>query len=61
MMNLGMAHNKLHTLSRAVQGLMDIIDDQENLPEWVQEKISDAEGVLVSVWGLFTKPRRTRH
>lgn len=46
----GMAHNKLHTLSRAVQGLMDIIDDQENLPEWVQEKISDAEGMLVSVW-----------
>jgi hypothetical protein len=46
----GMAHSNLHTLSRAVKGLIDTIDDHENLPEWVQEKIAKAESMLVSVW-----------
>ena len=32
----GMAQTNLHTIARAAQGLLDTIDDKENLPEWVQ-------------------------
>ena len=46
----GMAHGNLHTIARAAQGLLDTIDDKENLPEWAQEKIAKVEGMLVSVW-----------
>lgn len=46
----GMAHGSLHTLKRAVDGLMSTIEDKENLPEWCQEKISLAEDYLVTVW-----------
>jgi hypothetical protein len=30
--------------------LLDTIDDQENLPEWVQEKIAKVEGMMVTAW-----------
>jgi len=46
----GMAESNLHTLARAVQGLMDTIDEGDNLPEWCQEKIAKAEQMLVTVW-----------
>ena len=46
----GMAYGSLHTLKRAVDGLMDTIDNKDNLPEWCQEKISLAEDYLVTVW-----------
>lgn len=46
----GMAHSNLHTLARAVEGLMDVIDEEDNLPEWCQEKIAKAEQMLVGVW-----------
>jgi hypothetical protein len=46
----GMAEGSLHTLKRAVDGLMSTIDDKDNLPEWCQEKISIAEDYLVTVW-----------
>lgn len=46
----GMAHTNLRTTARAVQGLLDTIDNRENLPEWVQEKIAKAEAMLVSAW-----------
>jgi hypothetical protein len=46
----GMAEGSLQTLKRAVDGLMNTIDDNDNLPEWCQEKISLAEDYLVTVW-----------
>jgi hypothetical protein len=46
----GMAHGNLHTIARAAQGLLDTIEDKENLPEWAQEKIAKVEGMLVAVW-----------
>jgi hypothetical protein len=46
----GMAEGSLHTLKRAVDGLMNTIDEHDNLPEWCQEKISLAEDYLVTVW-----------
>lgn len=46
----GMAETNLHTIARAAQGLLDTIDKNENLPEWVQEKIAKVEGMLVTAW-----------
>jgi hypothetical protein len=46
----GMAHTNLHTIARAAKGLLDTIDDNENLPEWVQEKIAKVEGMMTSAW-----------
>lgn len=49
----GMAQGNLHTIAQAAQGLLDTIDDQDNLPEWVQEKIAKVEGMLVNVWNYL--------
>jgi hypothetical protein len=46
----GMADNNLSTLRRAVEGLDDLIDAGDNLPEWCQEKIAVAKSMLVAVW-----------
>jgi hypothetical protein len=46
----GMADNNLETLRRAVDGLDDVINTGDNLPEWCQEKIAVAKSILVSVW-----------
>lgn len=46
----GMADNNLQTLARAVQGIDDLIDSGDNLPEWCQEKIANAKSMLVAVW-----------
>jgi hypothetical protein len=46
----GMAESNLHTLKRSVDGLLETINDGDNLPEWCQEKIAKAEMMLVSVW-----------
>ena len=46
----GMAHNQLKTIARSVKGLMDTIDDGDNLPEWVQKKLALAEDHLVTIW-----------
>lgn len=46
----GMAQGSLHTLKNAVEGLQQVIDSGDNLPEWCQEKISLAEDYLVTVW-----------
>lgn len=49
----GMAQGNLYTIAKAAQGLLDTIDDQDNLPEWVQEKIAKVEGMLVNVWNYL--------
>lgn len=46
----GMAESNLHTMARAVNGLLDTIEDNDNLPEWAQEKIAKAEMMVTSVW-----------
>jgi len=46
----GSAESNLHTIARAAQGLIDTIGENENLPEWCQEKIAKVEGMLVAVW-----------
>ena len=49
----GMAEGNLYTIAQAAQGLLDTIDDQDNLPEWAQEKIAKVEGMLVTVWNYL--------
>jgi hypothetical protein len=46
----GMADNNLETLQRAVDGIDDLIQAGDNLPEWCQEKIAVAKSMLVAVW-----------
>lgn len=46
----GMADNNIETMKRAVQGLDDLIQSGDNLPEWCQEKIAVAKNMLVAVW-----------
>lgn len=46
----GMAQSNLRTMARAVNGLLKTIKNNDNLPEWGQEKIAKAEMMLVSVW-----------
>ena len=36
----GMSYGSLHTINRAAQGLLETIKENDNLPEWCQEKIS---------------------
>ena len=49
----GMAQSNLYTIAKAAQGLLDTIDDRDNLPEWTQEKIAKVEGMLVTVWNYL--------
>jgi len=46
----GMADNNLETLERAVDGIDNLIQSGDNLPEWCQEKIAVAKSMLVTVW-----------
>jgi hypothetical protein len=46
----GMADNNLETLERAVEGIDELINAGDNLPEWCQEKIAVSKSMLVTVW-----------
>lgn len=46
----GMSDNNLETLRRAVDGIDELIQPGENLPEWCQEKIAVAKSMLITVW-----------
>jgi len=41
--------NQIHTMLRVLTHLEHALDDDENLPEWVEDKMSQAKGMLVSV------------
>ena len=49
----GMVQSNLYTIAKAAQGLLDTIDDHDNLPEWVQEKIAKVEGMMVTAWNYL--------
>jgi hypothetical protein len=55
----GMADNNLNTLERAVQGIDDLINSGDNLPEWCQEKIAVAKSMLVNVWDYMKSEEST--
>ena len=45
----GMAKDSLHTIVRHAKELESALRSQENLPEWVQEKIGQIKGMMSSV------------
>jgi hypothetical protein len=45
-----MVENNLETMRRAIEGIDEVINDKDNVPEWVQEKIAVTKSMLVSVW-----------
>ena len=45
----GMAKDSLHTIVRHAKELERALRSQENLPEWVQEKIGQIKGMMTSV------------
>jgi len=49
-----MAKNQLRTIMDAAQELMDLIEDEDNLPEWAQNKITKAVDYLDSVRDYMT-------
>ena len=46
---VSMVKNNLHTIVRASVGLAKELKNDEDLPEWVEEKISLAKGMMVTV------------
>ena len=45
----GMVKDNLHTIIRAMKELGNSLKNNEDIPEWAQEKIAAAKGMLVSV------------
>lgn len=56
----GMANNNLETLRRAIDGLDEIVQPGDNLPEWCQEKIAVAKSMLVNVWDYMRSEEETQ-
>lgn len=46
---VGMVKTNLHTIVRTMTQLCRELKEDENIPEWCQEKIASAKGMLVSV------------
>lgn len=53
--------NQIHTIVRVMTHLEKAIDDNENLPEWVQMKISQAQGMLVGVMDYMISQKERDH
>jgi len=46
---VGMVKSNIHTIVRVMTHLCRELKDDENIPEWCQEKIASAKGMLVNV------------
>ena len=57
----GMVDNNLATMERAIQGIDEIVHPGSNLPEWCQEKIAQAKGMLINVWDYMKSEQETGH
>jgi hypothetical protein len=55
--------NQIHTMLRVLKHLENAIGDQEDLPEWVEMKISQAQGMIVGVmdYMISDKEREVEH
>lgn len=45
-----MVESNLETMRRAIEGIDEIINSKDNVPEWVQEKIAVTKSMLVGIW-----------
>ena len=48
-----MAKTQLNTIIRNASDLADLLDDEENLPEWVQNKITKASDYITSAYNYM--------
>ena len=48
-----MVENNLESMRRAIEGIDEIINNKDNVPEWVQEKIAVTKSMLLSVWNYM--------
>ena len=48
-----MVESNLETMRRAIEGIDEIINKKDNVPEWVQEKIAVTKSMLLSVWNYM--------
>jgi hypothetical protein len=48
-----MVESNLETMRQAIEGIDQIINDKDNVPEWVQEKIAVTKSMLLSVWNYM--------
>ena len=53
--------NQIHTMRRMLDILEEHIADDENLPEWVEMKISQAQGMLVGVTDYLVSEKERSH
>ena len=55
--------NQLHTIKRVTSHLERIVGNNEDLPEWVEMKISQAQGMMVAIMGYMvsSKERELEH
>ena len=45
-----MVENNIETIRRAIEGIDEIINNKELVPEWVREKIAITKADLVTIW-----------
>ena len=48
-----MAKTQLKTIVRNAEEMMDLLDDEENMPEWVQSKITKASDYMTSAYNYM--------
>jgi hypothetical protein len=58
---VGMVKNNLHTMVRASVDLAKHLKDNEDVPEWCQEKIAVAKGMIVAVMDYITSQHEMGH
>ena len=57
----GMVKNNLHTIVRASAELAKSLKDNEDVPEWVQEKIAQAKGMMQAVSDYIASQHEMGH
>ena len=58
---VGMVKNNLHTMVRVSVQLAKSLNDNENVPEWCQEKIAVAKSMIVSVMDYMISQHEMGH
>lgn len=55
-----MVESNLETMRRAIENIDEVINDKDNVPEWVQEKIAITKSMLVSVSEYMQSKQRSK-
>jgi uncharacterized protein (DUF608 family) len=55
-----MVENNLRTMRRAIESIDEVINNKDNVPEWVQEKIAVTKSMLVSVSEYMQSKQRSK-